>query len=69
MFRRFYDEVRNGNDRHTSGKEDPRVRPRPGMLKRDGNGNKDEKPIDRHGNFPANCVVKVISAAVTLSIT
>src|SRR5258707_10312578 len=54
MFRRFYDEVRNGNDRHTSGKEDPCVRLRPDMLKRDGNGNKHEKPIDRHFTFPPN---------------
>jgi hypothetical protein len=56
MFRRLYDEVRDGNDCHTGGKEDPRLRLRPSMLKRDGNRNKDEQPVDLHSKFPVNCV-------------
>jgi hypothetical protein len=52
MFRRLYDEVRDGNDCHTGGKEDPRLRLRPSMLKRDGNRNKDEKLVDLHTSFP-----------------
>src|SRR6185295_17952120 len=54
MFGRLYDEVRDGNDRHASGKEDPRVLPRPGMLERDGNGNKNKQPVDVHGQFTAD---------------
>jgi hypothetical protein len=58
--------VRDGDDRHTGGKEDPRVRLRPSMLKHDRDGNKDEKPIDRHGNFSMDCVIKIKSAEVIL---
>src|SRR4029453_12531446 len=64
MFRRLYDEVRNGNDCHTSGKKDPGVGLRPKVLKRDRNRNKNEQPVDCHHRFLREWIDCVTSAAV-----
>lgn len=52
MLRRLYDEARDGNDGHASGKKYPCMRERRHVLKRDRDRDKDKQPVDFHRKFP-----------------